>query len=293
MWAAEALPACAGCCSQAFLACRFSPQQLYDVVAEVGKYKEFVPWCQRSVIINVKDPNNLLAELEVGFRMFVERSVRTAVLRAAVHIWLQVLTCSWKLALDWLLGACRYTSEVILQRPNKVISKVSDSTLFDHLDTTWEFKPGPTPNTCWLSFRTDFKFRSPLYSHVASVFFDEVSCHCPHCTWPATSLHGRVCWISEHEACLHCRCNHPHRNVMQSHISGYLVQAVAGFAWDRHAQKGCWQALTLGPVQVVKRMMGAFEGRCQELYGSGQAQPAPARKVSTKTYQMPDLVERW
>lgn len=74
---------------------------------------------------------------------------------------------------------CRYTSQVILHEPRQVISRVSDSTLFDHLDTTWEFQPGPTPSTCWLNFHTDFAFRSPLYAQVASVFFDEVSTFFP------------------------------------------------------------------------------------------------------------------
>ena len=84
---------------------------------------------------------------------------------------------------------CRYTSQVYLHRPDKVISKVSDSTLFDHLDTTWKFDKGPTPDSCWLSFQTDFRFRSPLYAQVANVFFDEVrpakccfawACECAH-----------------------------------------------------------------------------------------------------------------
>lgn len=57
-----------------------------------------------------------------------------------------------------------------------MLSKVSDSTLFDHLDTTWEFKRGPTPTTTWLSFDLDFAFKSPLYRQIANLFFDEVSC---------------------------------------------------------------------------------------------------------------------
>ena len=67
----------------------------------------------------------------------------------------------------------RYTSEVYLHPPVRVISKVNDSTLFDHLDTTWEFQRGPTPRSCWLTFSTDFAFKSPLYSQLASVFFQE------------------------------------------------------------------------------------------------------------------------
>jgi ribosome-associated toxin RatA of RatAB toxin-antitoxin module len=53
--------------------CRYSPKQLYDVVAEVQHYKEFVPWCQRSHIIRREGDTFLEAELEVGFRLFVER----------------------------------------------------------------------------------------------------------------------------------------------------------------------------------------------------------------------------
>ena len=53
--------------------CRYSPKQLYDVVAEVQHYREFVPWCQRSHIIRREGDTFLEAELEVGFRLFVER----------------------------------------------------------------------------------------------------------------------------------------------------------------------------------------------------------------------------
>lgn len=78
-------------------------------------------------------------------------------------------------------NACRYTSQVTIEEPAKVISRVSDSTLFDHLDTTWEFAGGPTPDSCWLTFSIDFAFKSPLYGQLASIFFQEV-CNCPALT---------------------------------------------------------------------------------------------------------------
>ena len=87
----------------------------------------------------------------------------------------------------------RYTSQVHLSPPAQVISRVYDSTLFDHLDSTWDFKPGPTPHSTWLSFTVDFAFKSPLYHHIASVFFDEVP---PRPPVPMTS----IC------LCLLCRC---------------------------------------------------------------------------------------
>ncbi len=42
-------------------------------MAAVEHYKEFVPWCQRSQILQEKPPDYVEAELEVGFKLFVER----------------------------------------------------------------------------------------------------------------------------------------------------------------------------------------------------------------------------
>jgi len=53
--------------------CRYSQDQLYEVVAAVQHYQEFVPWCQKSEVIQEKPPDFVEAELEVGFKLFVER----------------------------------------------------------------------------------------------------------------------------------------------------------------------------------------------------------------------------
>ncbi|XP_050226667.1 uncharacterized protein LOC126676493 [Mercurialis annua] len=118
----------------------YSPEQLYDVVAAVDFYHGFVPWCQRSEIIRHYPDGSFDAELEIGFKFLVES----------------------------------YVSHVELQRPKSVKTTVSESTLFDHLINIWEFNPGPVPGTCDLHFMVDFKFQSPLYRQVASVFFKEV-----------------------------------------------------------------------------------------------------------------------
>ncbi|XVF64060.1 hypothetical protein PTKIN_Ptkin09bG0136800 [Pterospermum kingtungense] len=67
-----------------------------------------------------------------------------------------------------------YVSHVELSRPKFVKSTASESSLFDHLINIWEFNPGPVPGTCNLYFLVDFKFQSPLYRQVASMFFKEV-----------------------------------------------------------------------------------------------------------------------
>ncbi|KAK9985141.1 hypothetical protein SO802_034666 [Lithocarpus litseifolius] len=118
----------------------YSPEQLFDVVAAVDLYHGFVPWCQRSEVIKHNPDGSFDAELEIGFKFLVES----------------------------------YISHVELNRPKYIKTTVTDSNLFDHLINIWEFNPGSVPGTCNLYFLVDFKFQSPLYRHVASVFFKEV-----------------------------------------------------------------------------------------------------------------------
>ena len=52
---------------------RYSPEQLYQVVSKVEDYKDFVPWCERSTVLQRRGDDYMEAELEVGFKIFVER----------------------------------------------------------------------------------------------------------------------------------------------------------------------------------------------------------------------------
>lgn len=54
---------------------RYSPEQLFDVVAAVDFYHGFVPWCQRSEIIKHYPDGSFDAELEIGFKFLVESYV--------------------------------------------------------------------------------------------------------------------------------------------------------------------------------------------------------------------------
>ena len=53
---------------------RYSPEQLFSVVAAVDLYQDFVPWCQKSTIL-WQNELALEAELEIGFKFLVERYV--------------------------------------------------------------------------------------------------------------------------------------------------------------------------------------------------------------------------
>ncbi|KAG5018366.1 hypothetical protein AAZX31_06G037600 [Glycine max] len=119
----------------------YSTEQLFEVVSAVDFYHGFVPWCQRSDILRHYPDGSFDAELEIGFKFLVES----------------------------------YVSHVELDKPKRIKTTVSQSTLFEHLINIWEFNPGPVPGSCDLYFLVDFKFQSPLYRQIASVFFKEVA----------------------------------------------------------------------------------------------------------------------
>ena len=126
---------------------KYSNRDVYDVVADVAKYKEFVPWCRDSVVL--KGPNasaesqQMLADLTVGFDVFNET----------------------------------YTSSVQLRPFSSVIATSQDTKLLDHLYTEWKFTPSASNPTssCWVTFRVEFQFKSSLYSHISAMFMHEVT----------------------------------------------------------------------------------------------------------------------
>lgn len=118
----------------------FAPRELYDVVADVPSYSQFVPWCTESRVIKRLDDVHMAAELGVGFKMLSER----------------------------------YTSLVTLDPYRAVKVDVPHSSLFDYLINDWTFEPGPEKSSTNLSFYVEFRFRNPLYQRVTDLFFNEV-----------------------------------------------------------------------------------------------------------------------
>ncbi|KAM9174932.1 coenzyme Q-binding protein COQ10 homolog B, mitochondrial-like [Mergus octosetaceus] len=116
-------------------------KQMYELVANVGDYRLFVPWCRRSAVLS-HCGHVLRAELEVGFPPLHER----------------------------------YLSEVSLG-PRQIRAVSSDCRLFRHLETLWRFGPGLPGRTdsCSLDFSVSFVFRSALHSRLAGLFLDEVA----------------------------------------------------------------------------------------------------------------------
>lgn len=50
----------------------YRPRQLYELVADVGRYPEFLPWCV-AARVREQDADHVVADLMIGFRMVRER----------------------------------------------------------------------------------------------------------------------------------------------------------------------------------------------------------------------------
>ena len=52
----------------------FSQQQMFNLVADVDKYEEFLPWCNSSKVISKESRETdeiMIADLEIGYDQFV------------------------------------------------------------------------------------------------------------------------------------------------------------------------------------------------------------------------------
>ncbi|XP_036408837.1 coenzyme Q-binding protein COQ10 homolog, mitochondrial [Megalops cyprinoides] len=119
----------------------YSPEQMYNLVANVDQYQQFVPWCKRSRMTK-RHNGDIRAELEIGFPPIVER----------------------------------YTSEITVVPDHQVRAVCTDGSLFNHLETVWRFAPAAPdqPDSCNVDFYVSFEFKSLLHSQLVTMFFDEV-----------------------------------------------------------------------------------------------------------------------
>ncbi|XP_060528514.1 coenzyme Q-binding protein COQ10 homolog B, mitochondrial [Cylas formicarius] len=119
----------------------YSSEQMYSVVSDVKNYRQFLPFCTQSIILECKD-DVIYANLEIGFPPIVEN----------------------------------YTSKVLLIRPHMVHAVGLDGRLFHSLETVWKFAPGlkSNPQSCIVDFSVRFEFKSVIHKQLASMFFDKV-----------------------------------------------------------------------------------------------------------------------
>lgn len=113
----------------------YTPDQLYELVADIEAYPSFLPWCL-AARIRKRDGNLVLADLVIGFKMIRER----------------------------------YTSRVTLT-PGRQIDVAYVDGPMKHLTNRWRFQPHP--GGCQIDFFVDFEFRSRVLQTLIGAVFHE------------------------------------------------------------------------------------------------------------------------
>ena len=113
----------------------YTPEQLFDLVADVGRYQEFLPWVA-ATRIRANSETATVADLVVGFRALKET----------------------------------FTSKVRKRRPHEIEIDYVEGPL-KHLHNSWRFAPAPGGGT-EVDFCVDFAFRNRLFEALAGQMFD-------------------------------------------------------------------------------------------------------------------------
>ena len=113
----------------------YSPEQMWDLVADVDSYPQFLPWCAGAKVRS-RTEAELVADLTIGFGPFRES----------------------------------FTSRVTLDRPHRV-QVTYENGPFRYLNNQWLFEPDP--KGCRVSCFVDFEFKSRLLQKAIGVVFNE------------------------------------------------------------------------------------------------------------------------
>jgi coenzyme Q-binding protein COQ10 len=113
-----------------------TPVNLFNLVSDVNKYPEFLPWCKGARVKNIRD-NVFDADLIIGFKIYKEI----------------------------------YSSRIYLDNVNnKILVEYKDGP-FEHLENSWVFNKNN--NGCKVEFMVDFKFKSIFLQTIMETLFSE------------------------------------------------------------------------------------------------------------------------
>ena len=113
----------------------YSPEQMFDLVADVARYPEFLPWVV-ATRVRSDDGAEMTADMLVGFKALREK----------------------------------FTSRVIKHRPDRLEVIYIDGPMRD-LDNLWHFRELPDGG-CEIDFSVDFTFKNKMFEMLAGQYFD-------------------------------------------------------------------------------------------------------------------------
>lgn len=117
----------------------YSADDMCRLIADVGRYPEFVPWCAGARIYNRVGDHQFDADLVIGFKMFRER----------------------------------FTSRVTIERPVKVNVDYLRGPLRE-LYNHWHITP-VSDRACEIDFHVDFEFKSNTLNKLIGPMFAKAS----------------------------------------------------------------------------------------------------------------------
>lgn len=113
----------------------WSAEQMYDLVADVARYGEFLPWVVATRVRSDSE-SEMIADMLVGFNALREK----------------------------------FTSRVLKRRPEQIEVIYVDGPMRD-LDNVWQFRP-LEDGGCEIEFRVSFTFRNAVFEKLAGQYFD-------------------------------------------------------------------------------------------------------------------------
>lgn len=116
----------------------YSTEHLFNIVLDVAKYPEFLPWLSNACVYGQKE-GEFLAALTIGYKIISET----------------------------------YTSKVCYVKDQYVNAECIKGP-FKWLKTQWHFKTMPE-NMCVVEFSIDYEFSNFIFEKLLSSFFHEAS----------------------------------------------------------------------------------------------------------------------
>ena len=113
----------------------YSAEQMFDLVADVGRYNQFLPWVI-ATRVRSDGETEMVADMVVGFKGFRES----------------------------------FTSRVSKRRAEEIAVHYVAGPLSD-LDNVWTFR-GIDDTTCEIDFKVDFQFKNRVFQAMAGQYFD-------------------------------------------------------------------------------------------------------------------------
>ncbi len=119
----------------------FSKDQMFDLVADINSYSDFLPWCDKSNIISRETDScgnlKLIADLDIGYKSL----------------------------------SYTYRSDVTLSTTKNFIKVSHVEGPFKHLVNEWTFEE-ISETSCKIYFFIDFELKSKIFNLLMSEFFD-------------------------------------------------------------------------------------------------------------------------